>query len=133
MQGACVGVLPSPWVSDDPAERARAREICASCHVQPACLSWALSAVPVGDPAIYGGCGPAERRRLRAALSITRPNAVAVINAAKQDCPECGEALSGCNLITEAGRRPGAVRRRCRACTQRRKAASYAARKQAAS
>jgi hypothetical protein len=126
MQGSCVGYRPPGlWTSDDPAQRDRAREICADCHVQPECLSWALRAVPVSDSAIYGAAGPAERRRLRAALGITRPNAVAVINARKTCCPECGLPLSGDNLITEPGRRPGTVRRRCRACTRRRKHEDY--------
>jgi hypothetical protein len=125
-EGRCVGWPPPvPWVSDDRAERDRAREICAGCHVQPACLSWALRAVPVDDNAIYGGTGPGQRRRLRAERGIARPNAVAVINAAKQCCPECGLPLSGDNLITEPGRRPGSVRRRCRNCTRRRKHESY--------
>jgi len=50
---------------------------------------------------------------------------VAAINAAKQDCPECGLPLSGNNLITEPRRRPGTVRRQCRACTRRRKYEDY--------
>src|SRR5262245_14806026 len=56
-EGACVGVIPSPWTSDDPANRTRARLICMDCHVQAACLSWALRAVPTDDSAIYAGTG----------------------------------------------------------------------------
>ncbi len=85
------------------------------------CLDWALRAVPAGDPAIYAGTGPSERRLLRAQRGLARPNAVQAINAAKACCPACGLPLSGGNLITEPGRRPGTVRRRCRACTRRRK------------
>jgi Transcription factor WhiB len=121
-EGACVGVLPSPWTSDDPAQRAHARIVCITeCHVADACLAWALRAVPAGDPAIYAGTGPSERRALRAERGIRRPNAVAAINAAKVTCPRCGLPLQGPNLVTEPGRRPGTVRRRCRACTARRK------------
>jgi Transcription factor WhiB len=127
-EGACVGVVPSPWTSDDPADRTRARLTCITgCHVAAACLSWALRAVPASDSAIYAGTGPSERRQLRAAAGLQRPNAVTAINAAKTCCPECGLPLSGENLITEPGRRPGSVRRRCRACTRARKAAAYAA------
>jgi Transcription factor WhiB len=133
-EGACVGVIPSPWTSDDPRERTHARLICITqCHVAPACLSWALRAVPVDDSAIYAGTGPSERRALRAERGLRRPNAVVAINRAKVTCPSCGLPLSGENLITEPGRRPGTVRRRCRACTRARKAAAYAARQQAAS
>jgi hypothetical protein len=133
MQGACVGILPSPHTSDDPAERTRARLICIECHVIDACLSWALRAVPTSDSAIYAGTGPSERRALRAQLGLRRPNAVTAINAAKTCCPACGLPLSGENLITEPGRRPGSVRRRCRACTRARKAAAHAAQREAAS
>jgi Transcription factor WhiB len=126
-EGACVGVMPSPWVSDDPAQRTHARVICITqCHVAGACLAWALRAVPVDDSAIYAGTGPSERRALRAQLGLRRPHGVVAINAAKTCCPECGLPLSGENLITEPGRRPGTVRRRCRACTRARKAAAYA-------
>jgi hypothetical protein len=120
-------------VSDDPAERTHARIVCITeCHVAQACLSWALRAVPTSDSAIYAGTGPSERRALRAQLGITRPNAVTAINAAKTVCPECGLPLSGPNLVTEPGRRPGTVRRRCRACTRRRKHAAYERRRRAA-
>jgi hypothetical protein len=125
-EGRCVGVVPSPWTSDDPGERAHARIVCMTeCHVAAACLDWALRAIPSDDSAIYAGTGPSERRRLRAERGITRRNAVAAINAAKQDCPECGLPLAGENLITEPGRRPGSVRRRCRNCTRQRKAEAY--------
>jgi hypothetical protein len=96
----------------------------------PACLLWALHAIPASDSAIYGGTGPGQRRKLRKMLGITRPNAVATINEAKTTCPQCGEALRGDNLITEPGRRPGTVRRRCRACTRIRKHEAYERRKQ---
>jgi hypothetical protein len=133
-EGACVGVIPSPWVSDDPGDRTRARLICITeCHVASACLSWALRAVPADDSAIYAGTGPSERRALRAQLGLRRPNAVVAINAAKTCCPECGLPLSGENLITEPGRRPGTVRRRCRACTRARKHAAYERRREAVS
>lgn len=133
-EAPCVGHPKHWWTSDDPGERASAKAVCrTACHVRESCLSWSLRAVPVGDSAIYGGTGPAERRRLRAQRGITRPNAVAAINARKTWCPECGEALSGENLITEPGRRPGTVRRRCRACTRRRKAGAYERRREAAS
>jgi hypothetical protein len=131
-EGACVGIIPSPWTSDDPQDRAHAQIVCITqCHVIDACLRWALRAVPTSDSAIYGGTGPSERRRLRAELGITRGNGVARINAAKQACPECGLPLSGPNLIEERGRRPGTTRRRCRACTRQRKAAAHAARQAA--
>lgn len=133
MQGACVGVLPSPWTSDDPADRTRARLICMTeCHVAAACLDWALAAVPVSDSAVYAGTGPSERRALRAARGIKRPNAVTAISAARQSCPECGTPLAGENLITEPGRRPGTVRRRCRNCTRIRKHEAYQRRRAAA-
>ncbi len=126
MQGACAG-HPSPgwWTSDDRDEREAAKQVCAGCHVAQQCLSWALKAVPISDTSIYAGTTSSQRRRLRAQLGITRPNATQAINAAKTICSECGLPLSGENLITEAGRRPGTVRRRCRACTRRRKNADY--------
>jgi hypothetical protein len=131
-EGACVGVIPSPWVSDDPAERTHARLICITqCHVASACLSWALRAVPVGDTAIYGGTTASERRVLRTAYGLQRPNGVTAINAAKTCCPACGLPLAGENLIEERGREPGKVRRRCRSCTRARKAAAHAARQAA--
>jgi hypothetical protein len=128
-EGACVGVIPSPWTSDDPQARAHAQIVCITqCHVIDACLSWALRAVPVGDTAIYGGTTASERRKLRAERGLRRPNGVIALNAAKTTCPECGLPLSGEDLITEPGRAPGKIRRRCRACTRQRKAAAYAAR-----
>jgi hypothetical protein len=127
-QGHCVGhPHPGWWTSDDPAERELAIQVCQSCHVAAPCLDWALHAVPSQDTAIYGGTTASQRRRLRAERGITRPNATAAINAAKTTCPECGLTLSGSNLITEAGRRPGSARRRCRACTRRRKHEARAA------
>jgi len=57
---------------------------------------------------------------------------VAAINAHKVNCPECGLPLSGDNLITEPGRRPGTVRRRCRGYTRRRKHEGYERRRAAA-
>lgn len=132
-EGSCVGVIPSPWVSDLPADRTRARLICITqCHVAAACLDWALRAVPTSDSAIYAGTGPSERRLLRAQRNLRRPNATTAINAAKTCCPECGLPLAGPNLITEPGRRPGTVRRRCRACTKRRKHEAYQRRREAA-
>jgi hypothetical protein len=131
-EGACVGVLPSPWTSDDPQDRAHAQIVCITqCHIIDPCLSWALRAVPVSDTAIYGGTTASERRRLRAERGLRRPNPVVAINRAKTCCPQCGLPLSGENLITEPGRAPGKVRRRCRACTRARKAAAHAARKEA--
>jgi hypothetical protein len=131
-QGSCVGVLPSPWTSDDPQDRAHAQIVCTvDCPVASACLSWALRAVPVSDTAIYGGTTASERRALRKQRGLTRPNGAVAINAAKTACPECGLPLQGENLITEPGRRPGTLRRRCRACTRARKAAAHAARKEA--
>lgn len=122
-EGHCAGhEHPGWWTSDDPAERELATQVCQSCHVSAQCLDWALRSVPIADTAIYAGTTASQRRRLRAQLGITRPNATAAINAAKTTCPECGLPLSGSNLITEAGRRPGSVRRRCPACTRRRKA-----------
>lgn len=53
------------WTSDDPAEREMARRACRSCSVQMICRDWALHAVPLDDPAVYGGTGPAARRRMR--------------------------------------------------------------------
>jgi hypothetical protein len=131
MQGACVGHPGGWWVSDDLADRQAARQVCTGCQVLADCLDWALRAIPGDDTTIYAGTGPAQRRRLRAKRGITRPNGTQAINAAKVICPECGEALSGENLITEPGRRPGTVRRRCRACTQLRKREDYQRRKQA--
>jgi hypothetical protein len=127
MEGACVGHPDARWwVSDNQGERELARRVCDdSCHVKAPCLSWALRAIPASDTSIYGGTTAAARRRLRRALGIVRQNSVVMINAAKTACPSCGEALSGQNLITEPGRRPGTVRRRCRACTQRRKREAY--------
>jgi hypothetical protein len=132
-EGACVGwPAPVPWVSDDPAERTHAKIICITeCHVIDACLRWSLAAIPTDDSSVYAGCGPSERRALRAQRGITRPNAVTAINAAKVTCPACGLPLSGPNLIEEPGRRPGTVRRRCRACTRRRKAEAYQRRRAA--
>jgi hypothetical protein len=132
-EGSCVGVLPSPWTSDDPRDRTRARLICMECHVIEQCLRWSLAAIPNSDSAIYAGCGPSERRSLRAQRGIARPNGTAAINAAKTCCPQCGLPLSGPNLIEEAGRRPGTTRRRCRSCTRARKAAAYERRREAAS
>jgi hypothetical protein len=135
-EGSCVGVIPSPWTSPDPADRTRARLICITeCHVAAACLDWALRAVPTSDSAIYAGTGPSERRLLRAQRGISRPNAVTAINAAKTCCGECGLPLAGPNLVTEPGRRPGTTRRRCRACTRARKTADmrrYRARRKTA-
>ena len=133
-EGACVGVLPSPWTSDDPADRTRARLICITeCHVQAQCLDWSLRAIGSGDSAIYGGVGPSERRALRAGRGIRRPNGTVALNRAKTACPACGLPLSGENLILERGRRPGSTRRRCRACTRQRKAEYAQRRKEAAS
>jgi hypothetical protein len=131
-EGACVGIIPSPWTSDDPQDRAHAQIVCITqCHVASACLAWALRAVPVSDTAIYGGTTASERRALRAAYGLQRPNGVVALNAAKTCCPQCGLPLAGENLITERGREPGKIRRRCRACTRQRKAAAHAARQAA--
>jgi hypothetical protein len=125
-EGACVGHPHAHWwTSDITRERDLARQVCGGCHKAPACLFWALRAIPTSDSAIYGGTGPGQRRKLRKMLGITRPNAVAAVNAAKECCPACGLPLAGENLITEAGRRPGTIRRRCRACTRIRKHEAY--------
>jgi WhiB family transcriptional regulator, redox-sensing transcriptional regulator len=42
---------------------AQAKAICARCHIQQACLRYALDAGPVQG--IWGGTAEAERRRLR--------------------------------------------------------------------
>jgi hypothetical protein len=132
MQGSCVGRLPSLWCSGDPADRAEARRICITeCPVQRDYLDWALEAIPRSDKAIYGGVNASQRARLARARGITAPrvSGIPLIEARMTCCPACGLPLSGENLITEPGRRPGTVRRRCRACTRRRKAAAYAARR----
>jgi hypothetical protein len=77
--------------------------------------------VPASDIAIYGGFNASQRRPLVQQRGLVRPNGMAAINALVTCCGTCGLPLSGENLITEPGRRPGAVRRRCRACTRRRK------------
>ena len=132
-EGACVGHPHAHWwTSDDRAERDCARRVCGGCHKAPACLFWALRAIPTSDSAIYAATGPGQRRKLRKMLGITRRNATASINAAKECCPACGLPLAGDNLITEQGRRPGTVRRRCRACTRIRKHEGYMRRRAAA-
>jgi len=48
------------------AQAAQAKAICADCPVRAQCLEWALSFDYIDDEyGIFGGTGPAERRRLR--------------------------------------------------------------------
>jgi hypothetical protein len=69
--GLCTTVPPrmrSWWTSSDRDEREAAARMCQGCPVQPECAGWSL-ALPVTDPAVYGGMSQAERlRRKRAAL-----------------------------------------------------------------
>jgi hypothetical protein len=128
-EGACVGHPGADaWTEPRHPDREAARMTCLHCcPVQRTCLDWALAAVPASDVALYGGATAAQRARLRRQRGLERPliAGIPVINAAKAACGNCGLPLSGENLVTEAGRRPGTYRRRCRACTRARKAQAY--------
>ena len=62
MLGACRGLDPSIFYPDEDDEADIAKEICAQCGVQPACLEHALARrEKVG---VWGGATERERRRL---------------------------------------------------------------------
>jgi WhiB family redox-sensing transcriptional regulator len=68
-KGLCTTVKPDQrryWTSSDPGEREAAAHMCAGCPVREPCTQWSL-ALPVSDPAIYGGMSADERRRRRRA------------------------------------------------------------------
>jgi len=50
-------------VAEESAETSRAKEICASCPVQEACLAYALTTNQTDG--VWGGMTATERRRLR--------------------------------------------------------------------
>jgi len=123
-ESACAGHSQLDlWTSDDQADRNVAAQICRLCHVQAACLDWALVAVPVHDTAIYGGATAADRARLRRELGLAAPgpHGQPLINAGKTCCGACGLPLEGSNLYTYTTPE-GRTRRACRACRSRRSA-----------
>jgi transcription factor WhiB len=137
-EGLCVAAghpPPDAWAEPRHPDRELARMLCReACHVQAICLEWALAAVPHSDTAVYAGTTRSQRAVLRRQRGYPASplSGVPLINSRKTCCPACGLPLAGENLITEPGRRPGTVRRRCRACTKRRKHAAHAAAREAA-
>ncbi len=66
-KGLCTTVRPSQrtwWSSEDRTEQEAARLMCRGCPVLADCTQWSL-ALPLSDPAIYGGMTPYERRKRR--------------------------------------------------------------------
>ncbi len=65
---ACNGVDSEIFfpASEEPPAAARAKEICAECPVQEACLQYALSTNQAAG--VWGGLDANERRRLRRRL-----------------------------------------------------------------
>jgi Transcription factor WhiB len=64
-EGTCAHVPPSQqgwWTSQDPVLREAAANLCLSCPVLQPCAEFSL-ALPVHDPAIYGGMSQVERLR----------------------------------------------------------------------
>jgi WhiB family redox-sensing transcriptional regulator len=66
--GTCRGSDPELFFPEGSGRRAAeqehtAKQVCRRCHVQAACLAWALT-VPEPE-GIWGGTSPGERRLLR--------------------------------------------------------------------
>jgi Transcription factor WhiB len=75
-EGTCAHVPPAQqgwWTSQDPVLREAAANLCLSCPVLQPCAEFSL-ALPVHDPAIYGGMSQVERlRRKHAARQQATP------------------------------------------------------------
>lgn len=86
-QGACRGMTPRQFYSENYIENESARAICASCEVRSDCLEYALhNRIQHG---IWGGKTELERRRIRRTTVSIRPTRI-VIPAVK--CPVCESA-----------------------------------------
>ena len=121
-QGACVGhPRADAWTSSDAEDRAFAAHLCRdACPVQQACLTWALTAAPSHDGAIYAGTTATQRTRLRRERGVVTPRLVGqvLINSLKTVCGTCDLPLSGRNLYVER-LADGRERRHCVACRSR--------------
>ncbi|HZQ27797.1 MAG TPA: WhiB family transcriptional regulator [Acidimicrobiales bacterium] len=62
-QAACRGLDTNVFFSDDEAEVAQAKAVCAGCPVREACLQFALDSRQ--HDGVWGGLDELERRRLR--------------------------------------------------------------------
>ena len=65
-RGACKDADPEIFFRDSARSIKRAKEICARCPVQAACLLWALDSDDQWS--VAAGMTPRERERLRAAM-----------------------------------------------------------------
>ena len=66
-KGLCTTTPPAQrawWTSEIRDEREAAARMCQGCPVRPDCTQWSL-ALPLSDPAIYGGMSQRERTRRR--------------------------------------------------------------------
>lgn len=62
------------WTSSRPELRTAAAEICQVCPILLPCASWAVTALPVSDTAVYGGMSATERQRLKRLAAEGRPS-----------------------------------------------------------
>lgn len=60
--GACRGLDASIFYPDDEDEAEGARQVCSQCHVQAACLEYALSEREKAG--VWGGATERDRRRI---------------------------------------------------------------------
>ncbi|MER8042727.1 WhiB family transcriptional regulator [Streptomyces sp. NPDC094032] len=67
--GLCRQVDPELWWPEKGSSTAAARKICTACEVRTPCLDWALE---TGEPGVWGGTTPNQRKAIRRARSPLR-------------------------------------------------------------
>lgn len=118
----CLDVNPSlffPEVPDDDDGRetiahqtAQAKQVCAGCEVQAACLQYAIA---TGETwGIWGGLTAGERARMRwrERKAKARSSKLGDVNAGKKTCPQ-GHTYDDAYMYVSAD---GYMRRECRRC-----------------
>lgn len=72
----CKDADPTLFFADSNSKIARAKEVCASCPIQPMCLKWSLENAEDG---VYGGMTPRERKKKRAGADIIDINDIRIM------------------------------------------------------
>lgn len=105
-RASCRGASPALFYSDDPADQAAAKAICATCPVADRCLSARSS-----EPGLWGGLTEAERDRARAASrrgpepSLADEALAAVLAGADPERPALAQLLDAVPVATSTAYR----------------------------